>query len=60
MTCLCVCVCVCVCVCEEEASKLLQKRGKDRFKASKLHNFMLSIFFTKSKKEYVFIFYVNH
>ncbi len=25
---------------EEEASQLLQKRGKDRFKASKLHNFI--------------------
>ncbi len=36
--------CVRACVCEEEeASQLLQKRGKDRFEASKLHNSKIDV-----------------
>ncbi len=38
-------------------SQLLQKRGKDGFKASKLHNsIMLSFYFcTKTKRMFVFV-----
>ncbi len=45
------------CLCEEAISQLLQKRGKDGFKASKLHNsIMLSFYFcTKTKIMFVFV-----
>ncbi len=39
------------CLCEEEAIFSASSEERERqFKASKLHNFMLAIFFTKSKK----------
>ncbi len=42
--------CVCMCVCEEQAMFSASSEERERpFKASKLNNFMLSIFFTKSK-----------
>ncbi len=47
------------CLCEEAifSANVLQKRGKDGFKASKLHNsIMLSFyFFTRTKRMFVFV-----